>query len=40
MMTVIYSCNIETTSCNIRGKENGVRRMHESRSSKKTMKCK
>ena len=28
---VIYKSNIETTSCNILGKENGVRRMYESR---------
>ena len=31
MNDVIYSGDIETTSCNIRGKENGVWRMRESR---------
>jgi hypothetical protein len=31
MDDVIYSGNIKTTSCNIRGKEHGVWCMHESR---------
>ena len=38
MNDVIYSGDIETTSCNIRRKENRVWRMHESNSSKKTIK--